>query len=172
MKCARRITVCALSAMLLLASCGKTEPESDGLVPLETVKGYEHVAKAENVDPQPSQEPQNPGSDGQPNVTVTPDATPPPDAVTPEPSQDIVYVAVSKLNLRSAPSLDSDVIAQVKYGESFVRTEKGTEGWDKLLYNGQEVYAFAKFLSEKKVAGGKDTLSGAIVAEAKKKWKL
>lgn len=172
MKCAGRITVCALAAMLLFISCGKAEPESDGLVPMETAKGYEHVAKVESAEPTPSPGVQGPdgnqpqGSEGEPDVTT------PPDTVTPEPSQDIVYVAVSKLNLRSAPSLESEVIVQVKYGESFVRIEKGTEGWDKLLYNDQEVYAYAEFLSEKKVADGRDMFSGAVMAEAKKKWIL
>ena len=172
MKCAGRITVCALAAMLLFVSCGKAEPESDGLVPMETAKGYEHVAKVESAGPTPSpgvQEPdgnQPQGSEGEPDVTT------PPDTVTPEPSQDIVYVAVSKLNLRSAPSLESEVIVQVKYGESFVRIEKGTEGWDKLLYNDQEVYAYAEFLSEKKVADGRDMFSGAVMAEAKKKMDI
>ncbi len=172
MKCAGRITVCALAAMLLFVSCGKAEPESDGLVPMETAKGYEHVAKVESAEPTPSpgvQEPdgnQPQGSEGEPDVTT------PPDTVTPEPSQDIVYVAVSKLNLRSAPSLESEVIVQVKYGESFVRIEKGTEGWDKLLYNDQEVYAYAEFLSEKKVADGRDMFSGAVMAEAKKKMDI
>ena len=83
--------------------------------------------------------------------------------------EDIVYVAVSLLNLRTEPSLESEVVVQAKYGDSFVRLEKGTEGWDKLLYNDQEVYAFAQYLSDKKIAGANDSLSSAVVADAKKK---
>lgn len=121
MKCAGRITVCALAVMLLFTSCGKAEPEGDGLVPMETAKGYEHVAKVESAEPTPSPGVQEPDGNQPPGTEGEPDVTTPPDTVTPEPSQDIVYVAVSKLNLRSAPSLESEVIVQVKYGESFVR---------------------------------------------------
>lgn len=161
---------CALAAALLFASCGKEEGQSDGLVSMETAKGYEHIAKLESTPVQNGEGQTPPDSQGGttvPENTVTPVATPSPD-VTSEP-EDIVYVAVSKLNLRAAPSLESEVIAQAKYGDSFVRMEKGTEGWDKLLYNGQEVYAFAEYLSDKKVAGVKNMLADAVVADAKKK---
>lgn len=153
-----------LAAVLFLASCGKEEQPKDGLVPMETAKGYEHTAKLEtepvvNEPPTPTPEDTN----TPPN---TGDLTPTPTPGEPE-AEDIVYVAVSVLNLRTAPSLESEVVVQAKYGDSFVRIEKGTE-WDKLLYNDQEVYAFAQYLSDKKI-GANNSISGAVMADAKKK---
>ena len=176
-KHARRTVACAIVLTLLFTACGKKEPQSDGLVPMETAKSYEHVAKAENTEPTPDigdgQGQGAQGSDVGGSVTPPPVTGAPQDTVTPAPDdgtgEDIVYVAVSKLNLRAEPSLESEVIAQAKYGDSFVRTEKGTEGWDKLLYNGQEVYAFAEYLSDKKVAGMKNSIHGQLAADAKKK---
>lgn len=165
-KCAGRKIVYVLVAVLFLASCGKKEQPKDGLVPMETAKGYEHTAKLETepvVDEPPTPTPEDtsmPPSAG--------DSTPIPTPGEPE-VEDIVYVAVSVLNLRTEPSLESEVVVQAKYGDSFVRLEKGTEGWDKLLYNDQEVYAFAQYLSDKKIAGANDSLSSAVVADAKKK---
>lgn len=162
-----------LLAVCELAACGQNEQQKDGLVPMETAKSYEHVAKAEDREPTPSVGGgiPDPGTPSTPDVTgtVTPAAT-----VTPKPDdaagdEDIVYVAVSKLNLRAEPSLESEIVGQAKYGDAFVRTEKGTQGWDKLIYNGQEVYAYAEYLSEQKVAGMKDSISVQYAADAKKK---
>lgn len=160
--------VYVLAAVLFLASCGKKEQPKDGLVPMETAKGYEHTAKLETepvVDEQPTPTPEDTNT-----PPSTDDLTPIPIPGEPE-LEDIVYVAVSVLNLRTAPSLESEVVAKAKYGDSFVRLEKGTE-WDKLLYNDQEVYAFAKYLSDKKSAGVNDSLSSAVVADAKKKMTI
>lgn len=179
-KHARKAVAYAIAFALLFTSCGKKEPQSDGLVPMETVKSYEHVVRAENTEPSPGvgdgqTDPGPNGNDVGNTGTATPPVTgTPQDTVTPKPDdgtqgEDIVYVAVSKLNLRTEPSLESEVVAQAKYGDSFVRTEKGTQGWDKLLYNGQEVYAYAKYLSEQKIAGVKNTISGQLAADAKKK---
>lgn len=154
-------------------ACGKKEPERDGLVPMETAKSYEHVAKVESGGPAPDSggtQTDPGGQEGDPAATAT---VVPPSPTPVEPgggseNEDIVYVAVSKLNLRAEPSLDAEVIAQAKYGDAFVRTEKGTQGWDKLLYEGREVYAFAEYLTDKKIAGA-DGFSGQFVADVKKK---
>ncbi|MDE6875222.1 MAG: SH3 domain-containing protein [Lachnospiraceae bacterium] len=178
MKRSGRTAACAMVLTLLaaicggLVSCGRKPPESDGLVPIETAKSYEHVAKTESTQPPP---PDGGGTtpvpgtpDGDPVGTVTPTAPlPTPGDVTA--GEDIVYVAVSKLNLRAEPSLESEVIAQAKYGDAFVRTEKGSEGWDKLLYDGREVYAFAEFLSDQKVSGAGGGIAGQLAADVKKK---
>lgn|GEM_PF-5522834 len=157
-----------LAAVLFLASCGKDEPPKDGLVPMETAKGYEHTAKIETEPVGEELPTPTPNDTNTPPGTGDSQLTPTPTPIESE-SEDIVYVAVSVLNLRTAPSLESEVVVQAKYGDSFVRIEKGTEGWDKLLYNGQEVYAFAEYLSEKKIAGTNNSLSGTVVADAKKK---
>lgn len=167
------ITACAAILTLFLAACGTKKQTSDGLVSMETAKGYEHVVKAEYEEPTTTPGGDNlPGQDGTTGDGSTANIpTPGGDAGQntgdDNQSEDIVYVAVSKLNLRSAPSLESEIIAQVKYGEAFVRLEKGTDGWDKLLYNGQEVYAYAEYLTAEKIAGS--GIAGQLLADAKKK---
>lgn len=169
---------CAMMLTLLVAvcgglvSCGRKEPQKDGLVPIETAKSYEHVAKTESTQPTPdggvTPIPGTPGGDV--TGTVTPAVTAPTQAPGDvADGEDIVYVAVSKLNLRAEPSLESEVIAQAKYGDAFVRTEKGTQGWDKLLYDGREVYAFADYLSDQKVSGAGGGIPGQLAADVKKK---
>lgn len=132
-----------------LAACGKKEPEPDGLVSIETAKSYEHVAKVESSGPPNGGVQTDPGGPGVTATIVPPSPTP----AGPDGEEDIVYVAVSKLNLRAEPSTDSEVVAQAKYGDAFVRTEKGEQGWDKLLYDGREVYAFAEYLTDEKITG-------------------
>lgn len=169
------ITACAAILTLCLAACGEKKQQSDGLVSMETAKSYEHVVKTENEEPTPVPD----GDDAQGQTGSTGDTgtenTPTPGGNAGQntdagnQSEDIVYVAVSKLNLRSAPSLEAEIVAQVKYGEAFVRIEKGTDGWDKLLYNGQEVYAYAEYLTGEKITGIGNGIAGQLIVDAKKK---
>lgn len=179
MEHAKRVFARAMVLTLLFttcggfAACGKKEPERDGLVPMETAKSYEHVAKVESTEPPPKDggvqtDPGGPGNDPNATATVMPPSPTPAQPDGGSGNEDIVYVAVSILNLRVEPSTDSEVVAQAKYGDAFVRTEKGTEGWDKLLYDGREVYAFAQYLTDKKISGT-GGFPGQLAADVKKK---
>lgn len=167
-----RIAACGAVFTLLLAACGAKKQPETGLVSLETAKSYEHVVKIENTEPTPvpegndTQEPTGAEDENAGNTTGGGSGQNT-DGVTE--SDDIVYVAVSKLNLRSEPSTESEIIAQAKYGDSFVRLEKGTDGWDKLLYNGQEVYAYAEYLTGEKITGTGSGIAEQYIADAKKK---
>ncbi len=51
-------------------------------------------------------------------------------------------------NLRSLPTtLDSEVIHQLSNGETVQRTGIGSNGWDRVIYNGQKLYAVHNFLT-------------------------
>ncbi len=51
-------------------------------------------------------------------------------------------------NLRTAPSTDSaEVVYTLKNGEYITRVGMHTNGWSKLIYNGQTVYAISSFLT-------------------------
>ena len=54
-------------------------------------------------------------------------------------------------NLRSAPSTNSEVIYLLKAGEYVKRVGIHNNGWSKLEYNGQIVYAVSSFLTTEKI---------------------
>ena len=70
-------------------------------------------------------------------------------------TDDSVYQAVSdsvtakkETNLRDAASTENtQVIATIKNGEWIARTGIGTNGWSRLTYNGQTVYALTSYLT-------------------------
>ncbi len=52
------------------------------------------------------------------------------------------------VNLRSLPStVSGEVVGTLKSGEFLERTAVSNQGWSKLIYNGQEVYAVSSYLS-------------------------
>ena len=57
--------------------------------------------------------------------------------------------AKSETNLRTLPSVtDSEVVYTLKKGEYLTRTGISTNGWSRLEYNGQTVYAVSSYLTE------------------------
>ena len=50
-------------------------------------------------------------------------------------------------NLRTAATTKSDIVAALKNGEVATRVGVGTNGWSKLQYNGQTVYAITSYLT-------------------------
>lgn len=57
--------------------------------------------------------------------------------------------AKSETNLRTLPSVtDSEVVYTLKNGEYLTRTGISTNGWSRLEYNGQTVYAVSSYLTE------------------------
>lgn len=79
----------------------------------------------------------------------TPEAAKPPKT-----QEELIYESVNEqvtakevVNLREGPSTKYDTVGTLKSGEFLTRTGKGTNGWSKLLYNGQTVYAISSYLS-------------------------
>lgn len=52
-------------------------------------------------------------------------------------------------NLRSLPSTSGDIVASITNGEFVTRIATGDNGWSKLEYNGQTVYALTRLLTDK-----------------------
>ena len=50
-------------------------------------------------------------------------------------------------NLRTAATTKSDIVVALKNGETVTRTGIGSNGWSKLQYNGQTVYAITSYLT-------------------------
>ena len=58
--------------------------------------------------------------------------------------------AKSKTNLRTAPDLqESEIVYTLENGEYLQRIGVSQNGWSKLLYNGEVVYAVTSYLEEK-----------------------
>lgn len=51
-------------------------------------------------------------------------------------------------NLRKGPSTKTDIAGSLKNGETLARTGVGKNGWSRLEYNGQTVYAITSYLTE------------------------
>lgn len=57
--------------------------------------------------------------------------------------------AKNETNLRTLPSVtDSQVVYTLKNGEYLTRTGISTNGWSRLIYNGQTVYAVSSYLTQ------------------------
>ena len=54
--------------------------------------------------------------------------------------------ATDKVNIRSGPSVDFDVIGQLKAGEEVTRTAIGDKGWSRIEYGGQKCYVSNSYL--------------------------
>ncbi len=85
-------------------------------------------------------------------------ASPKSNAAVPEATapveKDNTYTAVNEqvtakdeVNLRDAATTNSNVVGSLKNGDVVPRTAVGTNGWSKLSYNGQTVYAVSSYLT-------------------------
>ena len=78
------------------------------------------------------------------------------DAAPPKTQQELLYTdandsvtAKDSVNLRTGPSTKYDVVGTLKSGTFLTRTGIGKNGWSRLLYNGQTVYAITSYLTDK-----------------------
>ena len=60
---------------------------------------------------------------------------------------DETVYAISSVNVRSGPSTDDMIVGSLSYGESVQRTGIGNKGWSRVVYNGEEAYVYASYLS-------------------------
>lgn len=75
-------------------------------------------------------------------------------AAAPLTDEEKLYTAVNETvtaksltNLRVSATTKSDIAATLKNGETATRTGVGSNGWSRLLYNGQTVYAITSYLT-------------------------
>lgn len=78
----------------------------------------------------------------------------PPTAKAPLTDEEKLYTAVDErvtakelTNLRTAATTKSDIVVALKNGEVAIRIGVGKNGWSKLQYNGQTVYAITSYLT-------------------------
>ena len=83
------------------------------------------------------------------NSSVTPET-----AKVPLTEEEKLYTAVNEqvtakelTNLRTAATTKSDIVTTLKNGDVVVRIGVGNNGWSKLQYNGQTVYAITSYLT-------------------------
>lgn len=74
--------------------------------------------------------------------------------------------AKDEVNLRAGAGTKFDIVATLKSGEFITRTGVGTNGWSRLLYNGQTVYAITSYLSNEVIEVKKpDIVNGIAFTE-------
>ena len=70
-------------------------------------------------------------------------------------------------NLRTLPStLDSEVVYQLRSGETVQRTGIGSNGWDRVIYNGQKLYAVHNFLTTDLSGSASESGKGGNAADS------
>ncbi len=162
----RGIHFIAICGILCLAISGCSKPKQDN----KDITKYEHQI----LDSPASQAPKP--EDG---VTSTPIPTPTTepsvsvvDGQTFTPVDDEVYISASKLNLRKGPATSYDVVILAQSGDKFTRTATGDKGWDRLLYQGETVYASAQYLkpvkSKEEGNKGGGSMSGLSIVDVEK----
>ncbi len=95
--------------------------------------------------------------------SATPDT-----ATAPKTEQELIYTdtndqvtAKDEVNLRSGAGTNYDIVATLKSGEFVTRTGVGSNGWSRLVYQGQTVYAVTSYLSDKVIKVEQpDTVNG------------
>lgn len=60
------------------------------------------------------------------------------------------HVSAQKLNLRTEPNTDSEVIEKLKKYDNLVYQENASEGWVKVTFEGKEGYVFEQYISKGK----------------------
>lgn len=98
----------------------------------------------------------------------------PPAADAPKTQEEMVYTEINdrvtakeEVNLRTGAGTKYDIAGSLKSGEFLTRTGIGTNGWSRLLYNGQTVYAITSYLSNEIVNVEKpDVVDGQIFTAA------
>ena len=94
----------------------------------------------------------------------TPETAPPPQT-----QEELIYTEITEqvtakevVNLRRGPSTKYDIVGTLRSGEFLTRTGIGKDGWSKLLYNGEIVYAISSYLSTEVIeVPKKDIVGGA-----------
>ena len=81
-----------------------------------------------------------------PEAKPTPKPTPEP---TPEPLTVIdTVIATRLLNVREQPNTSSQIVGEVDEGTKIDRYESMSNGWSKILYDGNVAYIFSKYLAK------------------------
>ena len=78
---------------------------------------------------------------------------------------EIVY-AIAMVNVRTGPGLGYNIITTLSYGDAVRRIGIGSNGWSKVIYQGQEAYMYSTLISTKKpVIFGGNALDDSALKE-------
>lgn len=104
-------------------------------------------------------------------ATAKNESATPATATAPLTDEEKLYTAVNEqvtakevTNLRKAATTKSDIVVALKNGEVVTRIGVGKNGWSKLQYNGQTVYAITSYLTTDLSAKEEETTQQDIVA--------
>ena len=98
-------------------------------------------------------------------TTTTTTTTQAPTTTTTAVASSTYYVEATKLNVRSTPSTDGQVLGQLVYGTA-VEVLDTANGWSRISYNGTTAYVSAQYLSQKQPTTTKPTVTTTTAAPA------
>lgn len=95
-------------------------------------------------------------------------------AEAPKTAEELIYTeahdsvtAKVEVNLRTAPSTKSDIVDVLRSGVFVKRTGIGKNGWSKLVYGGETVYAITSYLSTEVIEYQEPDIVGGMLFTAK-----
>ncbi|MBQ8718532.1 MAG: hypothetical protein IJY66_04635 [Clostridia bacterium] len=157
----KKILAFALALLIAasMAACNDDQPEEN--------PDDQHGQQTDNTDPE------NPGTTDpitDPEPEPQPEPEPEPQPVDPEAEMEEVseqvYATVT-VDLRSAPAIEDNVVAVLRYGQRATRIKKGTT-WSKISYQGADYYVASNCLAlyddSVVLPGDKDDEPGSTVA--------
>ena len=145
----RQALAILLSVFLLgsLAACGNMIPTD-----APTVGPTAPPVTDPPTDPPPTEPPTDP--------TEAPTTAPTEWDVTFEDVQETIYTT-DVLNVRNGPGTEYEWIGQLNIGESVQRTGIGSNGWSRIIYNGETAYVHGYYVSTK---SGIERLEGSWIS--------
>ena len=157
---AKRLLALLLSILILgsLAACSQptpteaptnaptvppvTDPPTEP--PTETPTDAPTEPPAEIPTDAPTEPPTEPPTETPTDAPTEPPVTEPP--VTFEDVEETVYTT-DALNVRSGPGTEFDKIGLLELGEAVTRTGIGSNGWSRIIYNGETAYVHGDYVS-------------------------
>ena len=144
----KKLALMAMTAgtVFCMTGCGGKKADTAATLLSEVeLTAYAHVVNADDAEPSPTPEPTTTTAASE-SDKVTDDLLGTVDEDGYIYTKDKVYINATTLNFRSGPSTDADKIYTASTNEVFIRISKGPDGWDKIEYNGEIVYAFSEYL--------------------------
>ena len=152
------LALCLLTA--LLAGCNHNGDEpSEPAVPSTGsstgTTGHSEPAEPSSEPTQPSAQPTEPGTQPTTVPTEPTDPSTEPTAPPTEPqfpgvtweSAEATVYAISAVNVRSGPGTSYEKLGSLSQGEAVKRLAKGSNGWSRVEYKGQQAYISSNYLT-------------------------
>ena len=99
---------------------------------------------------------------------ITTTSTTTPVSTTNIPEESVKVWATQDVHIRENPSANSKILGILHEGNGIIRTQKTSDGWSKVVYNGIEAYISTSYLTEKEPT--KTVVSDRIVVTLNLDW--